>query len=80
VSTTRIDGSGVYLNGDSEPIITTLDIDEVLARIADLSVPAHDDVAFVRLPLLDGRPDAAVRPRAIAAIIPAVIGDDEADA
>ena len=60
----------VWLAGDPSPLCTTLTPPQLLARIADIEFDgAVPDLAFVTVPLVDGR-DAFVRPRAITLIGP----------
>jgi hypothetical protein len=60
----------VYLTGDPGPLETTLAVGEVAARLLDMH-DAHKrgELAFIRLPMPDGR-EALVTPAAVAAIIP----------
>jgi hypothetical protein len=69
----------VFLKGDTEPLVTTLPTEEVLARVFEVveMEMETDGFGWVRLPLED-RPDALVRPRAISALVPYLEEDDKA--
>ena len=60
----------VYLMGDPGPLETTLAVEEVSARLLDMhDAQKQGDLAFIRLPMPDGR-EALVAPAAVAAIVP----------
>jgi hypothetical protein len=65
--------AAVFVQGDGEPFVTELTVEQVAAAILDATCVED---AFIRLPH-PTRPDALVRPRAIVAISPFVDGDDD---
>ena len=79
--TVETTGAAVYLQGDPEPIITSLSTEQVLARLAEveeLRATTPMVLAFVRLPHFEWD-DALVRPEAIAAITSTERCEDEDD-
>jgi hypothetical protein len=57
----------VYINGDPNPYYSPLGLEELLAAVLDASV--EEDIAFLRLPLLNGV-EAAMRPASISSVCP----------
>ena len=80
--TVETTGALVYLHGDSVPVLTSLSVEQVLAKIYDLETLRETGdllpCAFLRLAHHKWH-DALVRPEAIVAITSAERDEDDVD-
>lgn len=77
MSATTEQTTGVFLDGDPNPIETSLTVEQVSTRILDAMELDRLGIAFVRVPTVAG--DALIRPRAIVAILPRIEDDEDED-